>query len=392
MNDILFENIETAATAIQTKQISPVELTRATLQQINEHDPVLNAFITIMADEAMEQAQQLEAEIEQNQYRGPLHGIPIAVKDILQTKGVKTTNGSKIFDGFIPGEDATAIKKLKEAGAIIIGKANLHEFAMGATTENPHYGSTKNPWDLSLIPGGSSGGSAVITATGMAFGSVGTDTAGSVRLPAAMCGTVGFKPTYGLVSKKGCFSFSWSLDHVGPMTRTVKDAAIMLEAMKGFDADDPLSVNRTDSVLFESLPDLKGVRLGFYEPYMFAGIDEGVKKVIDEAFRQLEELGAEIIPIDLPVIDQALNALKSIAQSEVVSVHTPLLKKYRHVYGNDLKYRFDFGSEVSAATYIEAQRIRDVFVRETIKQMAGIDALVGPTNVQPPFKRDTMVP
>ena len=251
MNEILFETIENAGAAIKTKQISPVELTKLTLNQIQEHEPILNAFITVMAEEAMEQAKLLEKEIEQNQYRGPLHGIPIAVKDILQTKGVKTTNGSKIFDGFVPNDDATVIKKLKEAGAIIIGKANLHEFAMGATTENPHYGSTKNPWDLSKIPGGSSGGSAVLTATGMAFGAVGTDTAGSVRLPAAMCGTVGFKPTYGLVSRKGCFPFSWSLDHVGPMTRTVKDATIMLEAMRGFDPDDASTVNRNDSVIFD---------------------------------------------------------------------------------------------------------------------------------------------
>ena len=359
MNEILFDTIRNAGAAIKTKQISPVELTKLTLNQIQEHEPILNAFITVMAEEAMEQAKLLEKEIEQNQYRGPLHGIPIAVKDILQTKGVKTTNGSKIFDGFVPNDDATVIKKLKEAGAIIIGKANLHEFAMGATTENPHYGSTKNPWDLSKIPGGSSGGSAVLTATGMAFGAVGTDTAGSVRLPAAMCGTVGFKPTYGLVSRKGCFPFSWSLDHVGPMTRKVENAAIMLEAMRGFDPDDPSTVNRNVSVIFDQTLDLKGVKLGFYEPYMFAGIDEGVKQVIDQAFHQLESLGAEIVTIDLPGIDQALNALKSIAQSEVVSVHEPFLKEYGHLYGDDLKYRFEFGSEVSASTYIQAQRIRE---------------------------------
>lgn len=227
----------------------------------------------------------------------------------------------------------------------------------------------------------------------MAFGAVGTDTAGSIRLPTAMCGTVGFKPTYRLVSKNGCFSFSWSLDHVGPMTRTVKDAAIMLEVMRGYDPDDRSTVKRDDSVLFDQpLNDLKGVKLGFYEPYMYSGIDEGIKKVIEQAFRQLESLGAEIVPIDLPGIDQALNALKSIAQAEVVSVHEPFLKQFGHIYGDDLKYRFDFGSEVSATTYIRAQRIRDMFVRETIKQMTGIDALVGPTNVQPPFEIGTMVP
>ncbi|WP_394237182.1 amidase [Niallia oryzisoli] len=393
MTELLFETIKTAGSAIKKKQISPVELTKMTLNQIREHEPRVNAFITVMEEEALEQAKQLEAELVNGEVRGPLHGIPIAVKDILQTKGVKTTGGSKIFENWIPSEDAAAVQKLREAGAIIIGKANLHEFAMGATTENPHYGSAKNPWNLARIPGGSSGGSAVATATGMAFGAVGSDTAGSIRLPAAMCGTVGFKPTYGVVSRRGCLPFSWSLDHVGPMTRTVQDAAIMLEVMKGHDAKDPASVKRHVQVGFdESLSDLKGVRLGFYEPYMFAGMDEDVKRVVVEAFRQLESIGAEIVPIALPGIDEALNALKTIAQSEVVSVHEPLLKKYGHLYGDDLKYRFEFGSDISATAYLRAQRRRDQFVRETIQQMQGIDALVGPTNVQPPFEIGTMVP
>ena len=395
MNELLFETIEIVGTAIKNKQLSPVELTKITLKQIYEHEPKLHAFITVMEEEALAQAKQLETEMMNNHDRGPLHGIPIAVKDILQTKGVKTTGGSKIFESWIPDDDATAVQKLREAGAIIIGKSNLHEFAMGATTENPHYGSTKNPWNIKKIPGGSSGGSAVATVAGMAFGAVGSDTAGSIRLPAAFCGTVGFKPTYGLVSRSGCLPFSWSLDHVGPMTRTVEDAAIMLEVMKGHDPKDRVSVKRDDPVFFEeSLRDLKGVRLGFYEPYMFAGIDTDVKQVIDRAFSQLESLGAEIIPIVLPGIDKALDALKAIAQSEVVSVHETLLKKYGHLYGDDLKYRFEFGSEVSATAYLRAQRRRDQFVRETIKQMKeqGIDALVGPTNVQPPFEIGTMVP
>lgn len=392
MNDILFEKIETVATLIKNKEISPVELTQLTINQIYETEPRLNAFITVLEEEAIAQAKQLEREMEKNQIRGPLHGIPIAVKDILQTKGVQTTGGSKIFEGWIPDEDATSVRKLREAGAIIIGKANLHEFAMGATTENPHYGSTKNPWNPTRIPGGSSGGSAVATATGMAFAAVGTDTAGSIRLPAAMCGTVGFKPTYGLVSRAGCLPFSWSLDHVGPMTRTVKDAAIMLEVLKGYDPKDCSTVTRKDSVIKQPLKDLKGVKLGFYEPYMFAGIDNGVKAVVEKAFQQLEVLGAEIMPIDLSGIEQALDALRAIAQAEVVTFHKPLLNKYGQLYGEDLKYRFEFGSDVSATTYIQAQRRRNLFVSETLKQMVGIDALIGPTNVQPPFEIGTMVP
>jgi aspartyl-tRNA(Asn)/glutamyl-tRNA(Gln) amidotransferase subunit A len=393
MSELLFETIETVGSLIQKKKLSPVELIKLSLERINEHDSTLTAFITVIEEEAINQAKVLEDELQNGEVRGPLHGIPIAVKDLLQTEGVRTTGGSKIFEDWIPDQDATSVQRMKDAGAIIIGKANLHEFAMGATTENPHYGNAKNPWDIKKIPGGSSGGSAIATATGMAFGSIGTDTAGSVRLPAAMCGTVGFKPTYGLVSRHGSFPFSWSLDHVGPMARTVKDAAIMLEIMKGYDSKDHSSIKKSHPIYFkESLQDLKGIKLGFYEPYMFSGIDPDVKRVIEQAFNQLKALGAEIIPIDLPGINEALDGLKTIAQSEVVSFHDPLLKKHGDLYGDDLKFRFQFGRDISATAYINAQRIRKQFVGNTIRQMDGIDALIGPTNVQPPFEIGTMVP
>lgn len=393
MSELLLESIEFASEAILKKEISPVQLTEQTLRRISEKNAALQAFITVSDEEALKQAKILEDEIQKGIYRGPFHGIPIAVKDILQTKGIKTTGGSKIFDNWIPTEDATVVQRLKEAGAIIIGKANLHEFAMGATTENPHYGNVKNPWNEQKIPGGSSGGSAVATATGMAFAAVGTDTAGSIRLPAAFCGTVGFKPTYGLVSRDGCLPFSWSLDHVGPMTRTVKDASLMLEVMRGFDPKDRSTVKREQSVsLDESFVDLKGIKLGFYEPYMFSGMDLEIKEVINNAFRQLESLGAEIIPISLKYVDEGLQALRSIAQTEVNSFHQPLLKKYCEMYGDDLKYRFQFGQDISALTYIQAQRERNRFVRCTFEAMEGIDALISPTNVQPPFDIGTMLP
>ncbi|PIC99042.1 amidase [Sporosarcina sp. P29] len=393
MSELLFETIESVSSLIQKRRVSPVELTKLTLARINEYDPALTAFITVMEEEALTQAKVLENELQNGDIRGPLHGIPIAVKDLLQTEGVRTTGGSKIFQNWIPDEDATAVHRMKEAGAIIIGKANLHEFAMGATTENPHYGNAKNPWDITKIPGGSSGGSAVATATGMAFGSIGTDTAGSVRLPAAMCGTVGFKPTYGLVSRHGGFPFSWSLDHVGPMARTVKDTAIMLEAMKGYDSKDDSSVKKNHVIYFkDSLKNLKGITLGFYEPYMFSGIDSDVRHLIEQAFDQLKFLGAEIVPIDLPGINDALNGLKTIAQSEVLSFHDPLLKRHGDLYGNDLKYRFQFGQNISATDYINAQRTRKRFVQNTMRQMSGIDGLIGPTNVQSPFEIGTMVP
>lgn len=393
MSELLFENIETVSSLIQNKKLSPVELTELSINRIKEHDPTLNAFITLMEEEAINQARTLEKEIYDGKVRGFLHGIPISVKDLLQTKGIRTTGGSKVFEDWIPNKDATSVQKMKDAGAVIIGKANLHEFAMGATTENPHYGSAKNPWNIKKIPGGSSGGSAIATATGMVFGSIGTDTAGSVRLPAAMCGTVGFKPTYGLVSRYGSFTFSWSLDHVGPMTRTVKDSAAMLEVMMGHDPLDHSSIKKSCSVqLNEPLKNLKGIKLGFYQDYMFSGIDPGVKRVIEKAFNQLELLGAEIVPIDLPGIQEALEGLKVIAQTEVLSFHNPILKNHSQLYGDDLKFRFKYGQDQLASAYLTAQRTRNEFIGRTLEQMKGIDALIGPTNVQPPFDIGTMVP
>ena len=385
MNELLFETIENISKQIAEKELSPVELTKLTIERIQQVEPNVNAFITVSEEQALKQAKILEKEAQKGNIQSLLHGIPIAVKDMVQTKDMITTGGSKILENWVPDQDAVAVRKLKEAGAIIIGKANLHEFAMGATTENPHYGCARNPWNLKCIPGGSSGGSAVATATGMAFGAIGTDTAGSIRLPAAMCGTAGIKPTYDLVSREGSLPFSWSLDHVGPMTRTIKDSAIMLDAM--------IERSKADKIgTFTELEDLEDIKLGFYETYMYSGIDADVKTVFEKALKQLKELGAEIIPIDLPNIDRALEGLKAIAQSEVVAYHEPFLQTHGDLYGDDLKYRFQYGRDISATTYINAQRFRKEFIQSTLAQMKEIDALIGPTNVQPPFEIGTMVP
>lgn len=393
MRELLFERITTVSKKIKEKDLSPVELTKASLDRIKQLDSYLGSFITVMEEEALEQAKEREKEITEEKYRGPLHGIPISIKDMLKTKGVRTTGGSKVFSDWIPDDDATVVKKLYDAGAIIVGKANLHEFAMGATTENPHYGSTKNPWNKTLIPGGSSGGSAVNTAVGMVYGSIGTDTAGSVRLPAAMCGTVGIKPTYGLVSREGGIPFSWSLDHIGPMTRTVEDAAVILDVIKGYDPKDHTSVKRDIPVLFDERKDnLEGVVLGFHEGYMFDGIEDEIKELMLKAFERFEQYGAKVVDIDLPYLEEGLQALRTIAQSEVYAFHKPILDKYAADYGDDLAYRFNYGQDVTTEQYIDAQRTRKLFVEKTIEQMKGIDALIGPTNVKPPFERNTMVP
>lgn len=381
--------MEDVGNGLRRKEISPVELVEESLRTIHTLNPQFNAFITVIEEEARLQAKELEIELASGFVRGPLHGVPIAIKDNLQTKGILTTAGSKIFDRWVPNEDASVVKQLKQAGAIIIGKANLHEFAMGATNENPHYGNARNPWDVDRIPGGSSGGSAVAVTSGMAFGAIGTDTAGSIRLPAAMCGIVGIKPTYGTVSSHGCVPFSWSLDHVGPMAKTVRDCAILLESIKGFDQT---VVRREDSVHFASLDSLKGLRIGVMEKYLMESLDIEVQELMQKAIQQLSQLGAEIVPIELEWLDEGLNALRVIAQSEGLAFHQPILEKYSQEYGEDVQFRFQYGKTVSAAQYLNAQRIRKSFVQKTLETMKRVDVLIGPTNSKAPYMIGTVPP
>lgn len=393
MNELFFSDIASLSQLIQTKKLSPVEITDGTLKRIEQIDPTVNAFIKVLAEDARKQAVKLEQEVMDGQVRGPLHGVPIAIKDILETKGHETTAGSRVFESWIPDRDATVVDKLKDAGAIIIGKANLHEFAMGATTENPHYGVCRNPWDLERVPGGSSGGSAVAVATGMCYGAIGTDTAGSIRLPAAICGITGLKPTYGRVSRNGCLPFSWSLDHIGPMTRTVKDAAIMLEAISGYDPLDSSSSSLPIDIQWErGLPDLRGIKLAVVREHFFEDLDSELKVVIEQAITDIQAQGAEIIEIQFEGLSDALQALKLIAQSEVLAFHEPILKKHQHLYGEDLQYRFNFGQSISAVQYLSAQRIRSKFIEEVKKKLSGFDALLAPANAKRPFPIGTVPP
>ncbi|WP_134700623.1 amidase [Ammoniphilus sp. YIM 78166] len=393
MSEPYFTDISSLSSLIQSRRLSPVELTEMLLQRIEQVNPTVNAFIKVMADDARKQADEREREVMEGRIRGPLHGVPIAIKDILETKGHETTAGSKIFANWIPDRDATVVQKLQEAGAVLIGKANLHEFAMGATTENPHYGVCRNPWDLERVPGGSSGGSAVAVATGLCFGAIGTDTAGSIRLPAAMCGIAGIKPTYGRVSRHGCLPFSWSLDHIGPMTRTVKDAAIMLEAISGFDPLDSSSASRPPDVLWrEGLPDLKGVRLAVVRQHFFEDLDTELNRVVEQAILDMQALGAEVVEIELPGLADALQALKLIAQSEVLAFHQPLLNQYKEWYGEDLQYRFEFGQSISAVQYLNAQRTRSKMIQEAKVKLSDYDALLAPANARQPFHIGTVPP
>ncbi|GED16862.1 Asp-tRNA(Asn)/Glu-tRNA(Gln) amidotransferase GatCAB subunit A [Aneurinibacillus migulanus] len=392
MTDVLFKDIGAVHNDICTKRLSPVELTDTVLKHIEQLNPVLHAFIHVQHEQARERAVQLENEQMRGTIRGPLHGIPIAVKDIIHVKGTPTTAGSKILKDWQPDEDATVVRRLVEAGAIIVGKANLHEFAMGATNENPHYGSVRNPWDISKIAGGSSGGSAVAVATGMSFGALGTDTAGSVRLPSALCGTVGLKPTYGRVSRHGCLPFSWSFDHIGPMTRTVRDAAIMLDVLAGADPLDEASSQipyKRDTTIFHNLTE---ITIGVCVEHFFEGVDSELASLMDEALLTLEELGATRVDLHIPGIEEALWAQRMIAQAEAYSFHEPLLNDFGHQYSPDVAFRLEFGRQISATDYLKAQRIRRSFIQRTLDVMKGVDVLVTPMNHNKAFPIGSVTP
>ncbi len=381
MQDLFYFTISELSGLMQSRKISPVEVTKQMLDRIERLDKKYNAFIHVMREEALEDALKAEKEILGGMNRGPLHGVPVAVKDMIQTKGVATTAGSKLFENWIPDEDAAVVVKLKEAGAILIGKANLHEFAMGATSENRCYGTVKNPWNEERIAGGSSGGSAAAVVAGMSYGAIGTDTAGSIRLPAALCGCVGLKPTYGRVSKHGCLPFSWSLDHIGPMARTVKDTAILYKAIAGYDKKDDTTVKKSLSIdNFENLSDLSGWTIGICREYFFEQVDPEIAGVMNQVIEKLGDWGAYVQDFQIPGIHDAIWAQKIIAQAEGYAFHETLLRNKPDLYGEDVKYRLQFGKNVTAHDYLKAQRIRKWFIQQVSKVMEMIDIWVTPMN------------
>src|SRR6204780_3002194 len=313
--------IAEAAQALRSRRVSSVELTRQCLDQIEKLNPVLNAFITVTGDSALVRAEGLDRELAQGVDRGRLHGIPIAHKDLMWTKGVRTTSGSKVFADFVPDRDAPVVQKLAEAGAVMVGKAGLHELAYGITSDNPHFGTIRNPRNPEHSPGGSSGGSAVAVATGMAFVATGTDTGGSIRVPASFCGVVGLKPTYGLIDRSGVQPLGVSLDHVGPLARTVNDVRLALNAM---------THARPESAVGE-------IRVGLPENFYLETVAPEVKGAVQKAALAAEKLGARVIPLRVPDIEALNTAGLVILLSEAAAVH----QAQRHRRG-------DFGKDVLA--------------------------------------------
>jgi aspartyl-tRNA(Asn)/glutamyl-tRNA(Gln) amidotransferase subunit A len=345
---------------IRQKQISALELCKEALARIDRLNPEVRAFITVMRDEPI------------NDSTAPLFGVPISVKDLYDTKGVRTTAGARVCENRIPDEDAVAITKLRQAGATIIGKTNLHEFAYGATTVNPHFGTALNPWNRECISGGSSGGSAVAVALGMGLASLGTDTGGSIRIPASLCGIVGLKPTYGRVSTQGVIPLSWSCDHAGPMTKTVEDAALLLEVI----ADENIPVPKYVDALTGNV---RGVRIGIPNSYFYVGLDPHVAKAMRDALGLMERLGAGMLDVELPAVSVHFDTWVQIAAPEAYAYHEENLKAHGDLYGADVRARLETGRSLLSVDHVRALQVRSMIQTGCTKVLQECDVIVTPT-------------
>ncbi len=377
MSDL--SSIAELAPRLRRKEISPVEITRDCLARIERVNPSLNAFITVMSESAMEQARRAESEIGHGEWRGALHGVPVALKDLIDTAGVRTTAASALYKDRVPLEDAEVVRRLRQAGAIIVGKNNLHEFAYGGSSLISYFGEVHNPWDVGRIAGGSSGGSAAAVVAGLAYAAIGTDTAGSIREPAALCGCVGIKPTYGRVSSRGVIPLSTSLDHVGPLTATVEDAAIVLQAIAGCDAADISSVDVPVadyvSVLREGV---RGMRVGVPRGYFYDDLDAEVAAAMEHALAGFRSMGAELRDVQLEVpTDRMLQAAESYA------FHAENVAKSPELYQAETVRRIRSGEKVTAAEYIQRRREQDESRRGIRAVFADVDVLVTPTMPMP---------
>lgn len=330
--------IAEAARAIQSREVSPADLTEAYLERIQRLNPSINAYVRVTAERARADAARAGDEIAAGNYRGPLHGMPIGLKDLYDTAGIETAGGSKILAGRVPDTDSTCTRKLTDAGAVLLGKTNTHEFAWGTTTNNPHTGATHNPWDLDRIPGGSSGGSGAAIAAHMAAGTLGTDTGGSIRIPAALCGCVGLKPTFGRVSKAGVLPMSWQFDHPGPIVRTVEDAAIMLQAIAGYDPADfatvPAQVPDYRANLGQGVA---GLRIGVPREQFFGLLDGEVRVAVEEALGALSGLGADVFDVDAGFTRERVNAAWAVCVAESQAYHADWFASRPGDYGADLR-------------------------------------------------------
>jgi aspartyl-tRNA(Asn)/glutamyl-tRNA(Gln) amidotransferase subunit A len=375
-------DLSEASRAVQKKEVSPVELTQACLARIEKLNPSLNAFITVTGTAALEDARKAEAEIARGEWKGPLHGIPLAIKDLIETAGVKTTAASAVLKDNIPAADAEVIRRLKSAGAILLGKLNLHEFAYGGSGIIGHFGPARNPWNTEHVTGGSSSGSAAAVAACLCYGAIGTDTAGSIRLPAACCGITGLKPTYGLVSARGVIPLSWSLDHVGPMARTAADAALMLQAIAAYDPQDVVS-QKFPPVYYPSAMEesISSLRLGVARQF-WNKVDAEIAAAVDSAVITLSKLTSGTQKVDL-----STETDRTLVRCEAYAYHQKYLPGSEKDYNPETLRRIRSGADVTAPQYIQAQHELLQQRRQVLQMFERVDLIVTPTTplLQPTF-------
>jgi aspartyl-tRNA(Asn)/glutamyl-tRNA(Gln) amidotransferase subunit A len=376
-SELAFLTIEQAALLLRKKSISPSDLIEVALARIERFNPTLNAFITVVADHARAEARRAEKQLRQPGTKSVLCGIPLSIKDNFLTRGVRTTAGSLILTNFVPSEDCDVVQKLAHAGAIVLGKTNMHEFAYGITSENPHYGPTRNPWDLDRITGGSSGGSATALAMGIGYAATGTDTGGSIRIPAALCGVVGLKPTFGLVSVEGVVPLAKTLDHAGPMARSVTDVCIMLEAIAGSFPRGAIGPDYRK--LRKNRP--RKFRIGWPKQYFFERIDREVHEAIESAAKCFKSLGATIKQVSLSGIEHSVEPSTNIALAEATQYHESqgYFPARASKYGDDVRYRLELGRKVLAADYLHALDVKREITREFDAVFENIDVILAPT-------------
>ncbi len=367
------------APQIQSGKISPVELVRQTLDRIAALQPKLNAYVTVTAEWALKQAQLEEQEIRAGRYRSRLHGIPFAAKDLFYTKGIRTTVGSKIFADFEPSYDAAAVDRLYQAGAILVGKAGLHEWAYGITSNNPHFGTIRNPWDPERIPGGSSGGSAAAVSAEMCHFSLGSDTGGSIRIPAAFCGVVGLKATFGRISRHGVFPLGFSLDHIGPFATTVEDAAFVYQTISGADSRDDSIVDRpVDAAVLTQHPRLTSKKVGVPRNFYFEKLHPDVEAATRKALTVFESLGASLVDIEVPDMEEYSAIARLILLAEASSVHARRLEERRQDFGDDVRSLLDQGRFILATDYLNAQRQRRHLAEKFRDLLSRVDVVATP--------------
>jgi aspartyl-tRNA(Asn)/glutamyl-tRNA(Gln) amidotransferase subunit A len=381
-DDIAYATIRELGTRYRKREISPVEVTRAQLARIEKLDPSLHAFVTLTADRALADARAAETALSRGD-ESPLLGIPIAHKDIYMTRGIRTTGGSALFAEWIPDEESTVVRRWQEAGTVLLGKLITHEFAFGIQFPGHRFSAARNPWNLEHIPGGSSSGSGAALAAGLVTGATGSDTGGSIRGPAAFCGITGLKPTYGRASRAGVMTLSWTLDHTGPMARTVEDCAYLLQAMAGHDEADPASSTMpVDDYLTPLRRGVGGLRIGVPRNYFFEGVDAEILSAFEEAMETLRKLGAEVRDVRIPSL-HAAPSFMLILVAEAFAYHERDLRERPELYGEVARERLLSGALVTASEYTQAQRIRSEICRETTEVLRDVDVLATPTTPKP---------